>query len=993
MNGASRGNARKEPTAQEMEPMQQLRDRDFERSNAHKRDSGNRTVLRRFRSTTFVGLTVLLLVSPMSAVASDDPAFDEAQQRHLERPDDPPAPAELLMLQTTEPASQVQAGPFVSVQVNVDSFGDNVVGDAANEPSIAISPVDPNRIAIGWRQFDSVLSNFREAGYGFSDDAGATWTFPGVLEESAFRSDPVLGADAEGNFYYSSLTAVPLPNGQYDDFRVSLFKSLDGGMTWLDPVDAFGGDKQWMAIDRTTSSGHGHIYQNWSSFWSCCGVTDFNRSTDGGASFEAPLAIGTRMYWGSLDVGPDGTLYLAGQLFPALVQLGAIATPGTAIDVEVVGHLAYVADGEFGLRVIDVSNPVSPINVGALDTPGSARNVTLVGDLAYVADRISGLRVIDVSNPASPFEVGALNTPGSAFNVAVAGDVAYVADASSGLRAIDVSDPASPFELGALDTPGSARNVTVVANLAYVADGLSGLRVIDVSDPASPFELGALNTPGSARDVAVAGDLAYVADARSGLRLIDVSNPASPFELGALNTPGSAASVTLVGELAYVADGVSGLRLIDVSDARALSAVGAFDTPGYTWDVEVVGDHAYIADAGSLRVLDVSEAYSTHAVVRSRNARNAGETPSFDLAQGVFLAGRTHAFKDPNPGGGLGQAWVATDHSNGPTRGNVYVLGPVDPPGRFEPLDVYFIRSTDHGETWSDPIRVNDDPLDSGAAQWFGTLSVAPNGRIDAIWNDTRNDPWNIVSEVYYAASFDAGETWTGNIAVTPPFDPRLGYPNQMKLGDYYHMVSDDTGASLAYAATFNGEQDVYFLRIPAPALDVGIDIKPGSDPNSINLSTEGVIPVAILGSDIFDVAEIDVATLAFGPGGAAPDHSHGPHFDDVDADGFTDLMAHYRTEEAGIAFGHGAACLYGETLQGTTFNACDAVRTVPDMDADGLLDLDEAALGTSALRPDTDGDGFGDGEEVLVLKTDPLNAHDPRPAQAWRGRPGRRRR
>jgi Neuraminidase (sialidase) len=96
-------------------------------------------------------------------------------------------------------------------------------------------------------------------------------------------------------------------------------------------------------------------------------------------------------------------------------------------------------------------------------------------------------------------------------------------------------------------------------------------------------------------------------------------------------------------------------------------------------------------------------------------------------------------------------------------------------------------------------------------------MSVAPNGRIDVIWNDTRNDatPLNpTYSEVFYSFSEDGGLTWSKNIAVTPSFNHFLGYPQQDKLGDYYDMLSDNSGASLAYAATFNGEQDVYFLRI-----------------------------------------------------------------------------------------------------------------------------------------------------------------------------------
>ena len=51
----------------------------------------------------------------------------------------------------------------------------------------------------------------------------------------------------------------------------------------------------------------------------------------------------------------------------------------------------------------------------------------------------------------------------------------------------------------------------------------------------------------------------------------------------------------------------------------------------------------------------------------------------------------------------------------------------------------------------------------------------------------------------------------------------------------------------------------------------------------------------------------------------------------------------------------------------------CDAVRTVPDMDGDGLLNTEEAAIGTDALNPDTDGDGFSDGVE-LATGSDPLD-------------------
>ena len=81
---------------------------------------------------------------------------------HKETVDD--QPTQDMKRQAVSPAKIVTRGRHQSVQVNVDSGGMNVLGDAANEPSIAIDPTQRGRIAIGWRQFDNIASNFRQAG-------------------------------------------------------------------------------------------------------------------------------------------------------------------------------------------------------------------------------------------------------------------------------------------------------------------------------------------------------------------------------------------------------------------------------------------------------------------------------------------------------------------------------------------------------------------------------------------------------------------------------------------------------------------------------------------------------------------------------------------------------------------------------------------------------------------------------------------------------------
>ncbi len=468
-----------------------------------------------------VAMIVALLtqVGPAQAARVDGMKAGPPPDGHAEAPNDaplPPAPQ-----RETTPAKVLRSRDgYVSVQVNVSAGGANITNDAANEPSLAVDPTNPSRMVIGWRQFDNIASDFRQAGYAYTSDGGQSWTFPGVIEPGVFRSDPVLGADAEGNFYYNSLTATT----DLSDFWCHVYKSTDGGATWDAGTYAYGGDKQWMVIDTTDSVGHGNFYAYWTQWYSTCYPGFFTRSIDNGQSFQPCIEVPNSPQWGTLAIGPDGEVYI----------------------------------------------------------------------------------------------------------------------------------------------------------------------------------------------------------------------------------------------------GAEGFIVAKSSNAK-------YDAQAVTWDFSTVVD------------LDGSIAYSG----------------------------------GPNPGGLLGQAWIAADRSDGPTAGNVYLLCSVSRDSNPDPLDVMFARSTDGGQTWSSPVRVNDDPGTS-AYQWFGTMSVAPNGRIDVIWLDTRNDPGGYDSELYYSFSEDGGVTWSANEVLSPAFDPHVGWPQQNKMGDYFDMTSDNQGADLAYAATFNGEQDVYYLRIGDRCADAG---------------------------------------------------------------------------------------------------------------------------------------------------------------------------
>ncbi len=295
-------------------------------------------------------------------------------------------------------------------------------------------------------------------------------------------------------------------------------------------------------------------------------------------------------------------------------EVGYYDTPGEAMDICVMNWggpiYAYVADGNSGLRIIDVSTPSTPTELGHCDTPGTAYGVCIRGvphqeAFAFIADGNSGLRIIDISNPSNPTEVGHYDTPGTAYGVCLYGAYAYVADGNSGLLIIDISNPSNPTEVGHFDTPGTAYGVWSDGYYAFVADGNSGLRVIDVQQ-VPITEVGHCDTPGTAYDVCIMGNYAYVADGNSGLRVF--YGYKTPYESYYIDTPGTAYGVYYEPDhpfYMYVADGNSGLRIIDISNR---TEVGYYDTPGTArgvWCLFGYNYYAYVADGNSgLRIIN-----------------------------------------------------------------------------------------------------------------------------------------------------------------------------------------------------------------------------------------------------------------------------------------------------------------------------------------------------------------------------------------------------
>lgn len=280
-----------------------------------------------------------------------------------------------------------------------------------------------------------------------------------------------------------------------------------------------------------------------------------------GGNFQKVVLQGSLLYAATgsglqiLDVSRPSEPRLVGQLY---------AGPVSCLTVQ--DGMAYLGM-YLELQVIDISNPAWPVKRCTYETASSVRAIGVKGNLAYVADGTYGLRILDVSSPAAPRQVGEYRTVCSQ-TLALRNNVVYLSDSGQGLVILDVSDPTSPRLINQVNSTASL--LDVAHDIVYTSGG-----IIDVSDPYVTRYLASFpNDSDSLADLQVVGNLAFLATS-GGLKVFDVRNPAAPKSLGTFANGYHAAGVTVGGNLAYVADGYSELRIFEIGPSvTAINHVG-----------------------------------------------------------------------------------------------------------------------------------------------------------------------------------------------------------------------------------------------------------------------------------------------------------------------------------------------------------------------------------------------------------------------------------
>ncbi|MGH2984753.1 MAG: sialidase family protein [Solirubrobacterales bacterium] len=165
------------------------------------------------------------------------------------------------------------------------------------------------------------------------------------------------------------------------------------------------------------------------------------------------------------------------------------------------------------------------------------------------------------------------------------------------------------------------------------------------------------------------------------------------------------------------------------------------------------------------------------------------------VADGVVPAERFIVYSPPYPA-------VAVDRDSG----RIYA-GFTD--ARLGDPDVYVWSLPSGGEDWSGPTRVNDTAEEDGSAQYLPALSVAPDGRLDVLYYDRRDDSKNVLNQVSYQASFDQGDSFTDRVNLSDrAFSSRVGFGSERglpDLGNRLGLVSGDDGSLAVWTDTRAG--------------------------------------------------------------------------------------------------------------------------------------------------------------------------------------------
>jgi len=273
--------------------------------------------------------------------------------------------------------------------------------------------------------------------------------------------------------------------------------------------------------------------------------------------------------------------------------VNSIKTQGYPHDIVIQGHYLYIAEGQAGFAVYDITNPENPELLSRImDSLNVAWGVEVRDSLAFLAYGYKELLIINIARPDSLKIVGVLEypQPGYGYDVALRDSWVYIA-AGAQFIGVNISDPRYPNLRFQYYYPRNCRSLTINNENCFVACEQLGIAAWRV-DTFPPIQIGSFDTPGNARGITSSGSTVMIADGRAGLMICDVSEPASIRQISSVSLPGYANSVTAIDSLVFVACGSGGTAVVNCANTGLPFCMAQIATP-YAYKVGGVPGSRY----------------------------------------------------------------------------------------------------------------------------------------------------------------------------------------------------------------------------------------------------------------------------------------------------------------------------------------------------------------------------------------------------------------
>lgn len=337
---------------------------------------------------------------------------------------------------------------------------------------------------------------------------------------------------------------------------------------------------------------------------------------------------------------------ISNPLAPIHVSTSSVALLARPYSITADGSYVYISAENGNLEIWDVRNPTTPVRISSVGIGGKSSGMTKTGQYLYAAvDNNQGIKIINVSNPASPVVAASYKYGTDAeedpVDIAIEGSKGYVADINRGVIILNLDNPLAPSEVGRISQSGGS-SLIALDDTVYLAAGYNGMELISAGNLDQISHITDVDANGyDSRGVLLADNLLYLLD-YNGINIYGVDSPWNPVissrYISAYSSYGQSDNIPIPADLEggylFASFDRKNIEILERSESGSLERIGTYHVSDSNniRDIKAEGPIlSVILQSEGLLVLDIQDPANSFPL--------GGSGIPYDQTQGVASDG------------------------------------------------------------------------------------------------------------------------------------------------------------------------------------------------------------------------------------------------------------------------------------------------------------------------------------------------------------------